>query len=252
MTKGLIIPIACICIAAFSSCKSALLIERSEAHRKEARQIDKIISIDPQFMLVDTRKGADNFYLRSEQKDAYFNQTLIKSAKKAGIELITVNKEDLSATDLDYFNYLAPLKKQIMISNTIQDVAVKRKRGRSGSGKNWIKPSSKEFKQVPIFSSEFSELADKYGTPYFAVHGVSSAVYKRRIPWGTLILIPPLGAVLMARPNAETFYFTAVVNVNTSEVVYREVRYVNRSSLKDVIDPMVYDSFRVLRKPGKK
>ncbi len=232
-------------------CKSLLNIEKSQAHSAEARAITKVVSIDPDFVLVDARKGVDDFHLNSEEKEAYFSKSLVTNAKRAGIELVTVNAEDLTATDLDYFNYLTPLKRQIWIANALQDVTVRRARYGS-NGRGWVWPFSREFQEVPVLGSEYSYLAEKYGTPYFAVHYMRSNVYKRLIPWGTLILVPPLGAGMVAKPNAHTGYVTIVVNVLTGEVVYREYRYINRAAMKDAVDAMVYDSFRILRKQGKR
>lgn len=230
-----------------TGCKSALLVERSPEHEYEAGKIKKVISLDPEYVHVDLRKGDDVNLLRSEAREEMFTKALVKNADKAGIELVLIQKEDLGADDLDYFNVIAPLKQQIMIANTLQDVSL----GRTKGG-NYMRPPSKEFRDVPIFTSEYSDLPQKYGTPYFAVHGLMSIVDKRRIPWGWWFTIPPIAAIKMAKPNALTYYYTAVVNVETSEVIYREVRYVNRGANVDVVDPMIYDSFRILEKPVKK
>ena len=239
--------IALIAILMATSCKSALLVERSPEHKYEAAKIEKIISLDPEYRHWDARKGDDANLLKSEEREEMFSKALVRNAKKAGIELVLIQKEELGPNDLDYFNIVAPLKQQIMIANTLQDVSL----GRTKGG-NYLKPPSKEFKDTPIFTSEYSDLAKKYGTPYFAVHGLFSIVDKRKVPWGWWFTIPPIAAIKMAKPNALTYYYTAVVNIETSEVLYREVRFVNRGAIVDVVEPMIYDSFRILEKPVKK
>lgn len=230
-----------------TGCRSALLVERSPQHKYEATKIKKVVSLDPEYVHLDLRKGDDKNILKSEAGEEMFTKSLVNNANKAGIELVLIQKEDLGANDLDYFNVIAPLKQQIMIANTLQDVSL----GKTKGG-NYKTPPSKEFKDVPIFTSEYSDLAKKYGTPYFAVHGLLSVVDKRKIPWAWWFTFPPVAALKMAKPNALTYYYTAVVNIETSEVVYREVRFVDRGAIVDVVDPMIYDSFRILEKPVKK
>lgn len=239
--------IALVVLLLATGCRSALLVEHSPEHKNEASKIKKIISLDPEYRHWDLSKGEDISLLKSEDREAMFSKSLVTNAKRAGIELVLIQKEELGSGDLDYFNIIAPLKQQIMIANTLQDVSL----GRTKGG-NYMRPPSKEFKDTPIFTSEYSHLAKKYGTPYFAVHGLFSVVDKRKIPWAWWFTVPPVAALMMAKPNAYTYYYTAVVNIETSEVLYREVRYVNRGAIVDVVDPMVYDSFRILEKPVKK
>lgn len=233
---------------------SELMVEKSPEHRKEAKQIKKVVTIDPEYSLVDLRKGVDDYYLKSEQKEGEFTDILESSAKRAGLELVILDKENLDAGDLDYFNYLAPLKQQILVSSTLQDVTLKKSRY-GENGNNWVIAPFEEFKEVPILTSEYSHLAEKYGTPYFAMHGMLTVVEKRNLKalwWMFYPIMIPYSVAVVARPNAHTYYYNVVINVETSEVVYREVRYIKRKPAKSILQGITYDSFRILRKPVKK
>lgn len=240
----------------FGSCgvTSELLVEKSPEHKNEVKKIKKIVTIDPEYSLVYLAKGADDYYLRSEKKEEEFTKTLEKSAKKAGIELVVLDKENLNANDLDYFNYLAPLKQQVMVASTLQDVTLKKSRY-GENGRNWVRAPYEVFKEVPIITSEYSHLADKYGTPYFAMHGMLTVVEKRNLKPLWFMFYPvmiPVSIAMVAKPNAHTYYYTVVVNVETSEVLYREVRYITQKPVSGVLQGMTYDSFRIVKKPAKK
>ncbi|MCR9066813.1 MAG: hypothetical protein NXI00_22775 [Cytophagales bacterium] len=239
-----------------SSCGTAskLMLEKSPEHRKEAKQITKVVTIDPEYSLVYLGKGADDYYLKSEKKEDVFTKTLTTSASKAGIELVVVDKESLKPSDLNYFNYLAPLKQQILIASTLQDVTLKKTRY-GENGRNWIQPDYKEFKEVPIFTAEYSHLSDKYGTPYFAFHGMLTVVEKRNLRPLWFMLYPvmiPYSIAMVAKPNAHTYYYNVIVNVETSEVLFREIRYIKRKPANSLLQGITYDSFRILSKPSKK
>ena len=122
------------------------------------------------------------------------------------------------------------------------------------NGRNWINPGYEEFKQTPILSSAYSYLSDKYGTPYFSLHGTITVIEKKSMIGLVYFFIPftiPYGIVYMSNPNAHTYYYHVVVNVETGEMLYREVRYLKRKAVNSVLDGMVYDSFRILKKARK-
>jgi hypothetical protein len=54
-------------------------------------------------------------------------------------------------------------------------------------------------------------------------------------------------ALLYFVPRHESLYYQVVVDVVSSQVVYREVRTIERPLNKSNLDVMLYDSFRIFQ-----
>ncbi|MEM6262443.1 MAG: hypothetical protein AAGI38_08045 [Bacteroidota bacterium] len=225
-------------------------IQKSEAYNSKAPKVEKIVSIEPSVGLSDVRKRAENRYLISDKSEKVFNKVLAQSAKRAGIEMVLLDAESLTSDDVLYFNELLPLRTQILGSNFLKEVEIKRP---SSSSLEALVPTHRVFEEAPNISSQWSHLANVYGTPYFAVHGVYSEIRPTEAyVWLFLCVFPPATLIYLFDVNAESVFYTAVVDVTSGEVVYREIRSFSDKPTRHNLPSITYDSFAVLKKIRKK
>ncbi|MGB1205241.1 MAG: hypothetical protein ACPG5B_06320 [Chitinophagales bacterium] len=232
---------------ALSSCSGSLHIEKSPDYHDEASVIQKIVTIEPNFENLDTRQPKLKRLLEQKKYEKKFNELLVSNSEKNKIQLLLIDAQNLKPKDNHYFNYLLPLKQHILSTNFNQDVLYKSK-----TKVSLFKPKSHFFEQTPQISSEYSWLADEYETPYFAIHGLISAVKQPRARWIWLLLFPPLAMNYFLSENTDIYYYMIVVNLQSSEIIYREVRHVQASLSSENLNAILYDSFKVLKKNRKK
>lgn len=236
------------CLQSCVSRPSGLIVERS-LDSPQQHNITKMVSIDPNFMVVDVRKTAESAYLRSDQFEDNLNELLIKNADRFNINMKLIDSDQLGSNSLHYFNDLMPLRQQVMHANFTQSIPYDEKAsGNRGNG-NAFKVDVNYFEQPPLISSAYSHLSEDFGTPFFAVHGVYSQIEAHSIrDYILLFVLPPLGVVELLRQSSTTYFYNIVVNVETGETIYREIREADSRAGKDNLDAMIYDSFKILTK----
>ena len=232
---------------ALSSCSGSLHIEKSLTYQEEASEMQKIVTIEPNFENLDTRQPKLKRLIEQKDYEKRFNQLLIANSEKNQIQLLLIDAQNLNPKDNNYFNHLLPLKQHILSTNFNQDVLYKRK-----TNVSLFKPKSHFFEETPQISSEYSWLANEYQTPYFAIHGLVSASKQPNTKWLWMLLFPPLAMNYFLSENTNIYYYMIVVNVKTSQIIYREVRHVQGSLSSENLNAMLYDSFKVLKKNRKK
>ena len=213
-------------------------IERQEDFSLKPSKIKQIISINPTFKTVRTNQKGKNIktnkYSESVKQERKFNKILTNNAEKNGIVLQIVDTDELGLTDAEYFEYLAPLRKEIIQTNRLQQF--------QDINKNPEKQKNAEFfyKNAPKIASHFSHLAEIYGTPFFAIQGVSFQTNEKTND-EDLDGVPSAFLV-----DNETLYYTVIADVSKSEIVYREFRQVNSEATESNLNSIIYDSFRII------
>lgn len=234
-------------LSMLASCSGSLQIEKSPAYVKEVDAITKIVTIEPNFENLDTRQPKLKRLIEQKDYEKRFNELLIANSEKNQIQLLLIDAQNLNIKDNHYFNYLLPLKQHILSTNFNQDVLYKNKTNMS-----LFKPKSHFFEKTPQISSEYSWLANEYETPYFAIHGLISTAKKPKARWLWLLLFPPLAMNYLLSENTDIYYYMIVVNIQGSEIIYREVRHVQATLSSENLNAMLYDSFKILKKNRKK
>jgi hypothetical protein len=228
----------CLILACNISCSTLMQIERQENFSLLPSNTNQIVSINPSFKPWNgnEQKYNDNTisnkYSETIKKEREFNQILINNAKKNGIVLQVIDSDELQLTDSEYFEYLAPLSKEIIQANKLQPF--------KAINTDPQKQKNTEFfyKNAPKIGTHFSHLAELYGTPFFAIQGVSFLNNK-----GTTIAE---GFPSTFSTGVETLYYTIIADVSKSEIVYREFRQVNSEVTQSNLNSIVYDSFRII------
>lgn len=204
-----------------SACRGALHVDRTRDFKSKKTNIGKIVCIDPDFELLITtnKRKAEQQFKRASAKEIQLNNILVRNAQKNNLTLELVDTERLMPNDMEYFSQLAPLKHEILQVSFLQDFLDKKKR------RNRQKVFNR-YENGPVIGSHFSYLADEYGTPYFAVQGITT---HRKPNNGPL-----------------TYYYTIIADVVRAEIVYREIRKVDAPASDTNLNALVYDSFNII------
>ena len=224
-----------------SACHGALQVDKIRQFKSKKTNIEKIVCIDPDFELLVTAGNhkTEARYKRASAKEIELNNILVRNAEKNDLILELVDTERLLPNDMTYFSQLAPLKREILQVSFLQDFIRKKKR------KNRQRVFSL-YEEGPVIGSHFSYLAEEYGTPYFAVQGITT---HRKPNKGRLILLltaPPVGIIDAFSLEVETYYYTIIADVVRAEIVYREVRKVDAAASDTNLNALVYDSFNII------
>lgn len=230
----------------FNSCSTGkVYIDKTTSFAIKNETIKHIISINPNFNLPATLdpEMADKTPALTSRDALWFYKSLERNAKENGIVLqIEGAAETIEGYDSNYFNYLAPLKREILQVLYLQDFSDVNR------GEIATKAINKH-KNGLMISSHFSHLAEKYGTPYFAIQGISF-VPKNDSGTEDLLLAAavPTNDLSFVTANVETVYYTVIVDVSLSEVVYREFRVIKIDSSQKQFNAIIDDSFSLINK----
>lgn len=227
-----------------SACGSQFYVDRQKDFSLKDERIKHIISINPTFDLPATLSSDKNRRKKDSKKDMdWLNEALVKNAAKNGIHLQVQAASQLDNYDAKYFNYLAPLRKEILQVLYLQDFSDVNNNNEASSSK-LIQKHENGLK----ISSHFSHLAEKYGTAYFALQGIS---YKQKTSneqekTTLAATVPTSGALQFMSTEAETVYYTVIADVASSEIVYREYRSVKMNASNSDINAIIFDSFKII------
>jgi hypothetical protein len=230
----------------FNSCSTGkVYIDKTEDFTNKVEPIRHIISINPNFILPATlnTENVEKSSFISSRDALWFYESLKTNAKKNGIYLqIEGAAETIEGFDSNYFNYLAPLKREILQVLYLQDFTDVNKNESSAK-------MVQKHKNGLFISSHYSHLAEKYGTPYFALQGISY-ISKNENGNSEIILAAavPMNDLSFVTANAETVYYTVIVDVSLSQIVYKEFRIIKTNNLQKNFDAIVADSFSLINK----
>lgn len=199
-----------------SSCSNFVTVEKSEELVQNKKSIKKVVCIAPDIICFnnDIFSGFDS--KKTLEMQSFFISNLQKHGKRAAdfeFEIFHPLLKDAKLTS-NYFDYLLPLKAEILETIFSRENEVDRDHFRS-SGKAIQKSV---FADAPKISPEYAHLSKTYGTPYFAWYGVLSS-------------------------NNLSVIILTIVNVETMQVTEREVIYLRKSIGKRSLPALIYDSF---------
>ncbi len=224
-------------------CSSVLQIERQENFTLKSDKAKYIISINPSFKVLLNSKGKrtkkQNSYTDSKRQEKRFNELLTDNAKKNGITLNVIDTDLLENNDASYFKYLAPLRKEILQVNYLQDFKdINTSPSKSNSTETF-------YLEGPKISTQYSHLAEIYGTPFFAIQGIS---YQKTIHTNSSESILSSSKKLLPSisSNDETLFFTVIADVARSQIVYREYRKIDANASETNLNSIIYDSFKII------
>jgi hypothetical protein len=187
------------------------MIERTENFAKN-RKFDKIICIDPQVRIMSDDETIN--LAKTEKFNALLKKEISKNARRNNIKL-EIQALD-SKADALYYNDLLSLKRDLLQANNYQDSPLN---SMFGFADNAIQ--RKVFVYPPLISHDFVNYSQKFGTPYFSYIGL----YQKK------------DRVLL---------YHLIVNTETAETVYRELKGVGASLNSTTVAQAIYDSFAMI------
>jgi hypothetical protein len=232
-----------------SGCTGGLHVDKA-AKLPKLKKDQEIVSIDPEYFIKPTtaavgKQTATQVSMQTAQSGRSFNEILRNNAKKVGINLKIIESSTLTPYDEDYFNALAPLKRDIIQAVFLQhfgDNAHRSNRGFS-NGKKFVVET---WQQCPFIPARYCHLAQRYQTRYFAVQGIRFERKSSPVNTLNIITVPPVGLLDLLDPDLEAYYYNIVADVVSSQIVYKEVRSVETKDSKSDLNSLIYDSFKML------
>ena len=217
-----------LCFTSLFGCatKGMLQVESIPSQERSKDPIEKILLIDPDVVSLENVKDREDMILKTEVRQQEFMTLLEENAEKAKIDLEIVSQENLTPTQVSYFNDLQPLKETIWQANFLQEANTKRK-----IGSYFSSYSKRTFTKQIVLDSEHSWLAEEYGTPYFLLSGI---IYDKE--WR------------LFRSNWNNFLFCILVDVERGEVIYREIRKFELAPNRTHLNSVLFDAFHLMQK----
>ncbi|MFK7969961.1 MAG: hypothetical protein AB8F95_06315 [Bacteroidia bacterium] len=207
-----------------TGCAGSVYIQRSVNHLKQGDPITRIACLDPGFYYAN---GVSNsaFIQASREHKERFIQHLETAAGSNEIKLDIIDTETITERDLEYFNTLAPLRQHMILMNFLQrpvgQVNVKQRK--------FHEPNSDYVEQLPVIDAEFAHISESLGTPFVGAQMIIIDNRRGKKP----------------RKGHATF-LNIVVNVETGETVFREIREIQGFPGNTRLASILYDSFRSL------
>lgn len=215
-----------------TGCSGSLYIQRSLNHIEQAKPIMRIACLDPTFMYANGSETSA-FIESIQSNKSRFIEYLQHAATQNEIELKIIDTEEISERDVEYFNTLAPLRRHLMAMNFLQ-----RPIGNPDNKSNTnLEPNGHYVSRLPIIDPEFAHISERLGTPFVASQILLVENRKGKKP-----------------RKGESMFLNIIVNVETGETVFREIREVRGFPGDTRLSAILYDSFRTLnytRKPPK-
>jgi hypothetical protein len=236
-------------IAFLMGCTGGLHVDRANKLPKFKPE-QEIVSIDPEYFIKPnvnsiSTQTAQKVSMQAAQSSKSFNEILRNNAKKVGIKLKVIESSTLTPYDEDYFNSLAPLKRDIIQAVFLQHFGDNQHQSNRGfsNGKKFVVEG---WNQCPFIPARYCHLAQRYQTRYFAVQGIRFERKSSPINTLNIITVPPVGLLDLLDPDLEAYYYNIVADVVSSQIVYKEVRSMETKDSQSDLNSLIYDSFKLL------
>ncbi len=233
-----------------TGCTGGVRVDRYKPFVTNHSDLKELISIDPEFDIEPIEQTANQRYQQVNEKlkesNQRFNKSISTAGRKVGIKVTVKDGRELTKMDADYFRDFAPLKVHILQAGLVQIFGIANKTTQNGIMLTSFQ--SNDWESSPQLPARFSHLAKKYGTRYFAVHGIR--YYKKESPINALTALtaPPIVLADLLDKEYEAFYYSIVADVLDSRIVYREYRKLEMKNNSSDMESILYDSFNMLAK----
>jgi len=210
--------------------------EAKIANKPKSLGIDKIVMFNPEYGK-QFKKQAKKNLKNSEEGEIKFNETIVEIANKADLELKLVDDNLKSATTVSEVNAYNALKK---FTN------------------ERFKHLKNKVELLSFNSEELSQYPDLLGTKYLATTGLYSE--KRHISgkfWicaSGLMVYPILPFIIYDtyRPHYSTLYYYFIFDLQDGKPIWSNVRIIDDSDYKSLVNTLLFDSFNQTKLKSKK
>lgn len=179
----------------------------------------RIVSIEPD---VNLTKGfgvdAESKLIESYFKELQLIEVVEDAGSACGMEMVVLDHRN-TKLDADYFNFLAPLKQEILLAFFSQLEKLDDSK-RSKANEFGLTPSIMMLDWGAELQQQYSGLSEKYNTPYFSFQGIY-------------------------RVSKSMFFVNIVCDLDMGEVVFSDLRMLKQKPNPGNLYSLVYDSFNL-------
>ncbi len=211
--------------------------KEKKREEKKGKQlgINKIVVVNPFYLSLDARKEGTVQYIRSEEKQVYFQETIRDMAKTKNVNAKVLDITDLSTKDIDKFNEIRELNNYFSQQMDQYDLS--------------LTPS--------YHQAKIDAIAKKYGTDYFLWTGVIS-LREKNTAWGAVaisVIVPYLLPLTLANaltPEYDMLYYAILYDITTGRRSIIKMDYFNKRDSNSVLKSHMYDVFHQIKTKPKR
>lgn len=189
------------------------ITDQTNEYDASKANIKKVLILPPEFISVKKTENKKSNILNEQKGQDILISTLKKGLKDIKLEYTLLDNINNTNTQ-ELFEYIVPLKKELITSSGLHDDPFE-----SSHPKTFTK---KLFARAPKLDPKYNILTEKYGTPYVIFVGIYS------------------------NENLHYQYFI-MADLNRSEIIYRNLKFIGQKAKKDNIEPILYDTFYSLK-----
>lgn len=219
--------------------KGYVIIEKSEDFGKEKKQIraSNIYYFEPTVTSYYIRKNVVNQFLLAEKYKSKIQDDLQKAGRKSGFRVQLVDNRAIQSNYSQHGEELLQLRRSILNATALQDNPIN-----SGRRINDNYKQRKIFIIPPRFASEFAHLSGSY-SPYFGLTGIFAVDAEP----GSREAREFMSRNKAIRYGKYYYFYHMVVNIETSEIIYREVKRVPLKFSVKYLPVLLWDSYALLK-----
>lgn len=202
-------------------------------YEKAGIKTDKIVFVDPDYFVVDERKGQK--LENAEQKKYDFYQQVDMVASKAGIEYEILSPKVFNTNDAGKYNDLAKINDWV--------------------GEKMMHSNLKTDWNIITSESEYVKyLSEEYNTDFFLYTGVLQYKEKKDnvgyVLATTIIYFPllPYGIYYAVTPKNYTYYYNLYYNINEDKQLLDKVNFLKIKANQANINSLMYDMLIQIKK----
>lgn len=222
-----------------SACGGYIKIEKSENFIKNKKAIAKneIYFFPPETRSIRAVNAFETNYDRSAKLKELHRKHLLSAAQKNGIKAVYLDQKTGAESPEAYINIVLKLKNRILSANNLQDHPL------NNTGRSMSTVVQGVFVVPPTIGPEYASLSKVLGTPYVGISGiidvyakpvdreVSKKVRAASLDWGKYFYV-----------------YHIIVNIESGEIIYREIKQMPHKANSALISSALYDSFYYLKK----
>ncbi len=230
-----------VCASSIWGCsnKGYVIIEKSEAFNTEKRNVktSDIYYFEPTVTSYYIRKAVENQFLAAEKYKEITNEALKKTGRRSGFKVKMLTSETIQNDYSQDSEELLQLRRSILNATALQDNPINSGRRVSDRYKQ-----RKIFVTPPRFASEFSHLSGNY-SPYFGLTGIFAVDAEPSSREARDFM----SRHKSIRYGKYYYFYHMVVNIETSEIIYREVKQVPYKFSPKYLSVILTDSYALLK-----
>ncbi|GAL86489.1 hypothetical protein MYP_3718 [Sporocytophaga myxococcoides] len=228
-------------LLSLSACqKGFVVIEKSETFPREKEKLREkgIFYLEPNVTSFYIREEVENQFLTAEKQKKNVSKEMFAAGKHAGLKVVVLDEQTVKNSYKNHAEELLQLRKAINNVTSLQENPLNKGRRTKDS---YIQ--QKVFIGAPRFPADFAHLSGDL-SPYFGIAGIF-AVNADPKNSRTRAFIRNHQSLQYGKYY---YFYHIVVNIETSEVIYREVKQVPYKFTQKYLGPIIFDSYALLKK----